>query len=79
MKNKTTLFGSLGTGLAALCCFTPILVIGLSAVGVAGIIAYLDYVLFPLLAFFIGLTIYGLFYRKREKVCRVPSKSLSKE
>jgi mercuric ion transport protein len=80
MKNKTTLFGSLGVGIVSLCCFTPILVIGLSVIGLAGIIAYLDYVLLPLLAFFIFLTGYGLISSKRKKAClTVPSKSQSRE
>ena len=57
-------FGIIGTLIAALCCFTPILVVLLGAVGLAALTGYLDYVLFPALAFFIGLTIYALYKRK---------------
>ena len=57
-------YGIIGTVIAALCCFTPILVVLLGAVGLAALTGYLDYVLFPALAFFIGLTIYALYKRK---------------
>ncbi|MFC3284941.1 mercury resistance system transport protein MerF [Litchfieldella rifensis] len=67
MKNPKTLLrvGVIGTVLVALCCFTPILVILLGTVGLAALTGYLDYVLFPALAAFIGLTGYAL-YRKRK-------------
>ena len=58
--------GIVGTVIAALCCFTPILVVLLGAVGLAALTGYLDYVLFPALAFFIGLTVYALYRRKHE-------------
>jgi len=48
-----------GTALAALCCFTPILVIAFTAVGLGVAVAYLDYVLLPALAFFLGLTLFA--------------------
>ena len=56
--------GIVGTVIAALCCFTPVLVILVSAVGFSAIIGYLDYVLFPALAFFLLLTIYALWRRQ---------------
>ena len=49
--------GIIGTIVAALCCFTPVLVISLGAVGLSAVTGYLDYVLFPALGFFILLTI----------------------
>lgn len=52
--------GIIGAIIAALCCFTPILVVLLGVVGLSALTGYLDYVLFPALAFFIGLTLYGL-------------------
>jgi len=55
-----------GTVVAALCCFTPMLVIFLGAIGLSGLLAYLDYALLPALAFFIGLTIYALYRNKKE-------------
>lgn len=53
--------GIVGAAIAALCCFTPVLVVLLGALGLATLSGYLDYVLFPALAFFIGLTIYAVY------------------
>jgi mercuric ion transport protein len=58
-------FGIVGTAIAALCCFTPVFVVLLGAVGLAAFTGYLDYVLFPALAFFIGLTIYAVYMQGR--------------
>ena len=57
--------GIIGTVIAALCCFTPILVAVLGAVGLSAWLGWLDYVLFPALAVFITLTIYGLYRHQR--------------
>lgn len=56
-------FGITGTVLIALCCFTPVLVILLGAVGLASLTGYLDIVLLPALVFFVVLTIYALYRR----------------
>ncbi len=66
MKDKTLLTtGIVGTVLAALCCFTPVLVVLLTGVGLAAAIGYLDFVLLPTLAVFVGITVYALWRRKR--------------
>jgi len=52
--------GIIGTIIAALCCFTPILTGLLAIVGLSWLIGYLDFVLFPALFIFIGITIYAL-------------------
>ncbi len=57
--------GLIGTVIAALCCFTPILVILLGAVGLSAVVGWLDFVLFPALAFFIALTAYALWRREK--------------
>ena len=50
MNNKTMLrTGIIGAVLTALCCVTPVLVIGFGAVGLGASVAGLDYILFPLL------------------------------
>lgn len=59
-----------GTGVVALCCFTPVLVVLLAAVGLAAFTPYLDYVLLPALAVFIVLT--AVSYRKWRKASRRP-------
>ena len=57
--------GIIGTVIAALCCFTPVLVVLFGIVGLSAVLGWLDYVLFPALAFFIGLTIYAVWRRQR--------------
>jgi len=51
----------LRTVIVALCCFTPVLVILLGSLGLAGLTGYLDYVLFPALTVFVLLTAYALY------------------
>jgi mercuric ion transport protein len=55
--------GIVGTVVAALCCFTPVLVILFGVVGLSAAVGYLDYVLFPALAIFVALTAYALWRR----------------
>ena len=63
-KNDRLLkYGLIGTALVALCCFTPILVILLGAVGLSALLGWLDIVLLPALAVFIGITLYALWRR----------------
>ncbi len=66
MENRKLLrIGGIGTVVTAVCCFTPILVVALSALGLVGTIAYLDMVLFPMLFMFILLLSVALFTRMR--------------
>jgi mercuric ion transport protein len=57
--------GIVGTVLAALCCFTPVLVILLTGVGLSAAIGYLDVVLLPALGIFVAITLYALWRRQR--------------
>lgn len=67
MSNKGLLrTGLIGTVIAAVCCFTPALVILLGAVGLSAALAWLDYVLFPALVLFIGITIYAWMQRRHK-------------
>lgn len=59
---RTGIVGSVAT---ALCCVTPVLVIALGALGLSAALGWLDYLLFPMLAGFLGLTGYGLYRRRR--------------
>lgn len=69
MNNKNLLRGGLiGTVIAALCCFTPVLTVLLGIVGLSVIIGYLDYVLLPALGIFIAITIYALVRRASKKI-----------
>ena len=54
---KTGLMGSI---IAALCCFTPVLAVLLGAVGLGWFIGYLDYVLVPVMVIFLGLVGYAV-------------------
>lgn len=56
--------GLIGTVIVALCCFTPVLVILFGVVGLSAMLGWLDYVLVPALAIFIGITIYALWKRR---------------
>ncbi len=65
MDDKSLLkTGVIGTVILALCCFTPILVVLLGAVGLSAVLGYLDYVLLPALGIFIILTLYALWRRQ---------------
>ncbi len=57
--------GVAGSVLAALCCFTPLLVVGLGALGLSTALAWLDIVLLPLLALFLALTGFALWRGRR--------------
>jgi mercuric ion transport protein len=57
--------GAAGSAIAAICCFTPVLVIAFGLIGLSAWVGWLDYVLFPMLAFFLALTGYAL-YRIRQ-------------
>ncbi|HEU4343154.1 MAG TPA: mercury resistance system transport protein MerF [Candidatus Binatia bacterium] len=65
--NKSFKAGIWGSIITAICCFTPVLVVGLGLIGLAAFTPYLDYVLFPLLGFFLILALYG--WRKQKRSC----------
>lgn len=58
--------GGVGALLAAICCFTPALVLLLGALGMSALVGWwLDLILFPMLAIFMGVAAYGLYLRRR--------------
>ena len=66
MKDRKLIgVGVVGAVIAALCCFTPLLVVGAAVVGLSAIVGWLDFILFPALFFFIGLTIYAVRRQRR--------------
>lgn len=70
MKDRNVLkTGLIGTGIAAVCCFTPFLVITLGLAGLSASLAWLDWVLLPAMALFMGVTAYGLYLRKKPRAC----------
>ena len=61
------LFG-IGVGgalVAVICCFTPLLVVLLGAVGLSAVVGWLDYVLLPAVVAFIGLAALAVVRRRR--------------
>ena len=64
-NNRLLRVGVIGAVLTALCCFTPVLVVLFGALGLAALVGYLDYVLFPLLAVFLLLVVVGWYRRSR--------------
>ena len=67
MKDRLLQIGIIGSIIAALCCFTPVLVILLGAVGLSSLTGYLDMVLLPALAIFLVITGYALWKRSRTR------------
>ncbi len=68
MNDRTLLrTGVIGSVIAAVCCFTPALVLLFAAAGLSAWMGWwLDYfVLFPALAFFLGLAGYAVYRLKR--------------
>ncbi len=61
MKTATLLkVGIIGTAIAAICCFTPVLVILLAVLGLSAWTGHLDAVLLPALGVFAVILIYAL-------------------
>jgi mercuric ion transport protein len=69
LKNKLLTLGLGGTLFAILCCFTPLLPIVLTALGLTGLLGvlYNDAVLLPMLAGFLILTGYATWREKKQK------------
>ncbi len=59
--------GSIGTAIAAICCFTPALVVLVGFAGLSAVVAWLDYGLFPMLFASLGLVAYALYLRSGRK------------
>ncbi len=65
MNNQSLLrTGVIGSTVAAICCFTPALVILFGALGLSSMVGILDYVLLPALAVFLAITGYALWKRR---------------
>jgi len=67
--NKLICTGGAGSVIVAICCFTPLLVVGLGTVGLSAWLGWIDYVLFAALAVFLGLIAYGLWRRRAAACC----------
>lgn len=66
MKNRKLLsIGIVGSVVAALCCFTPLLVVVLGLIGLSALTASLDLFLVPALILFLLITVYALWKQAR--------------
>ena len=65
MRPRMMAIGFVGTVVAAICCFTPALVVALGAIGLSAWLGWLDFVLLPALAVFIGIVVYAAVARPR--------------
>jgi mercuric ion transport protein len=66
--------GVIGAAVAAICCFTPALVVLLGLLGLSHLAGVLDYVLLPALLIFVGLIVYGLIRKSRAVAERAESR-----
>jgi mercuric ion transport protein len=64
-NNRALKTGIIGSVIVALCCFTPLLVVLLGALGLSAAVGWLDFVLLPALAVFLSITGYALWKRNR--------------
>lgn len=55
--------GSCSTAIAAVCCFTPALVVLFGFAGLSAVVGWLDYGLFPMLFASMGVVAYALYLR----------------
>ncbi len=68
MNEKTQLRrGLIGSVLAAICCFTPLLVVVVTGAGLSAIVGWLDYALFPLLFASLGLVAHALWLMSQKR------------
>ena len=67
---KLLKIGIVGSAIVAICCFTPVLVIGFGVIGLAAWVGWLDTVLFPALALFLALTGYAIYRVRRGDLAR---------
>ena len=71
MKKNTLLkTGMVGAVLASLCCFTPLLVMLLGAIGLSAWVPHLDMVLMPALLFFVVLMVYAWIKKDKQACCQ---------
>ena len=60
MNRKLLRTGIVGTVIAAVCCFTPVLVVVFGILGLSSLVVYLDVVLFPILGIFVLIIVLGI-------------------
>ena len=59
--------GIIGSAVTAICCFTPVLVLLFTALGVSAALGWIDWILLPALAIFLAMTAYAIWLRRRSQ------------
>lgn len=67
MSNRLLATGIIGTIVAAVCCFTPVLAILLGVLGMSAAVGYLDLVLLPALVIFLIILGYALWQKTKAR------------
>ena len=65
LRDRWFQVGLVGAIVAAVCCFTPLAVIVLGALGLAAYAFWLDLVLLPALIMFVGICLWSFMRRRR--------------
>lgn len=65
--SRVARLGLIGTLLTCLACVIPLAIALLGVIGLARWVGYLDYVVYPLSAVFVGLLVVGLVRSRRER------------
>ena len=73
-ESRLLLTGVVGAGVAAVCCFTPVLVVLFGVLGLSHLVGVLDYVLMPAFLLFVGLIVYALIRKSRVAAERAESR-----
>ncbi len=67
--------GLIASVIAAICCFTPLLVVIVAGIGLSAVVGWLDYALFPILFTSLSVIAYAL-WLKADKLGRSPKNLL---
>ena len=59
--------GIIGSAVTAICCFTAVLVLLFTALGVSAALGWIDWILLPALAIFLAMTAYAIWLRRRSQ------------
>ena len=67
MSERLIKTGLIGTAISLLCCFTPVLVIVLGALGLSALLGWVDYIVPPAIGIFALILAYGLISKWRAR------------
>ena len=59
--------GAIGSAVTGICCFTPVLALLFTALGMSAALGWIDWILLPALGIFLAMTAYALWLRRRSR------------